>query len=797
MFRKFFIESWRTKKNRPFSFFINWLGLTFGFAAVIVMYIFIMGQVRHDDCFERPMDDVWRCEIDLEQIGSICPDPLAGFMTRFPEVRSAVRVQTQREKTVSVPDREGGTRYALNTMMADSTLLQVLPFRMVSGGGPDALSDASKGLLSRSAARRLFGSLDVVGRQIEIDNTYRVVVGGVFEDVPQNALYAPELILTMKLNNIMNGQPDYRDDNWNRWSTECYVRVHPGSDVRALNDKFRQAILGQLIGSDEEEIDREIQRRGGVDSPNTPHIRAFGDCYFATEVGMTTGNVYDSSSLAVLGIIAVLVLAIAIVNYVNIYTARSTEVVRAMGIKSIMGATRRSLIGFIIGDSVLIAFVSALSAYGLAYLLRPLYPMLLGSELSFSLSWDILSVLFGVLPLVCGVLSGIFPALVLTRMKPLDAIANRSSSGRQMSAVRNALIVFQFTISIGLIAATLIINKQMRYLTTFDLGYSRENVVILRGGPYMNREKFNTFRTQLLASPTIIDASLLGSDPMAVSNMMTVILNDEQAFTPRTLNGDEHTLHVLGVPMAEGDSMSNTNIDRLPWGRDCMVINESFAKYIRSVAPEVQIPGPKFIGVFRDFQHQPVTERITPLALLRAWSGAPYIRIAAGQIEPALKHIERTFREMFPNEIYDFEFMDRQFDRMYKDEQLFRARLLTFSVLAIFIGCLGLFALVGYSVERRRKEIAIRKVHGATVGEVVGMLCMSFLRWLVVSFVVAVPVVWWLMNGWMSRYAYRTEMSWWIFLLAGVVAAAIALFTVLGQSYRAAVENPAVAVKRE
>lgn len=795
MFGKFFIESWRAKKNRPFSFVINWLGLTLGFAAVIVMYIFIIGQVRHDNCFERPMDDVWRCEIDLEQIGSFCPDPLAKFMIeRFPEVRSAVRIQAQRGMTVSVPDHEGGTRYALNTVMADSTLLQVLPFRMVGGGGADALSDPSKGLVSRSVALKLFGSLDAVGRQIEINNTYRVVVGGVFEDVPQNAVYAPELILTLKLDNIMNGQPDYQDDRWNRWATECYVRVHPGTDGASLNEKYRQTLLERMIGPlDNEDVIREIERRG----TNLPRLRAFGDCYFSPEVGMTTGKTYDPGSLTVLGIIAALVLAIAIVNYVNIYTARSTEVVRAMGIKSIMGATRRSLIGFIIGDSVLIAFVSALSAYGLAYLLRPLYPTLLGSGLSFSLSWDVLAVLFGVLPVVCGVLSGIFPALVLTRMKPLDAIANRSSGGRQMSAVRNALIVFQFVISIGLIAATLIINKQMRYLTTLDLGYSRENVVKVMGGPFMNREKFNTFRTQLLANPVIVDASLIGGDPMAVGNMMTVVLNDEQHFTPRTLNADEHTLHVLGVPMVEGDSITETNIDRLPWGQDCMVINESFANYIRSVAPEVQIPGPKFVGVFRDFQHQPVTERITPLVLLRVWSGDPYIRIAAGQIEPALKHIERTFREMFPDEIYDFEFMDRQFDRMYKLENQFRARLLTFSVLAIFIGCLGLFALVGYSVERRRKEIAIRKVHGAMVREVVGMLCVSFLRWLAVAFVIAVPVVWWLMDGWMSRYAYRTEMSWWIFLLAGLVAAVIALFTVLGQSYRAAVENPAEAVKRE
>ena len=795
MFKKFLMESFRAKKHRPLSFIINWLGLTLGFAAVIVMYIFIMAQVRHDACFTRPMDDVARCEIDVEQIGSICPDPTARFMTQLPEVVAATRAGQRGNMTVSIPNQPGGARFSLKTMFGDSNLLQVFPFRMVSGGGADALADGTKGLVSRSSAMKLFGSIDVVGKQIEVNNTYPVTITGVFEDIPENSLYNPDVIFTFKMTD-----PNGKADKWYMWMSECYFRFHPGTDLAAFDKKFQIALVQRLwedlgsafAGSPEE----YIEEKGGSDSPQVPHVRPFNDCYFTPEVSGAM-NMYDPSSLVVLGIIAALVLVIAIINYVNIYTARSTEVIRAMGIKSIMGASRRSLIGFIIGDSVVITFVSAVTAFILAWLLRPLYPMIVGSELSFALSWDILLVLFVGLPVVCGVLSGIFPAVTLTRMKPLDAIANRSSGGRQMSVVRNALIVFQFVISIGLIAATLLINKQMRYLTTLDLGYDRENVVTVSGGSFMNNEKFETFRGRLLTSPSIVDASLIQGNPMQVGQMNTVQITNDQSYTPMYLYGDQHTLHVLGVPMVEGDSISDSNFDRLQWNQTNMVINEAFAKYIRNIAPEVQIPGEKFIGVFKDFQHQPVTEQVTPLVLVRAWSGNPYIRIAAGQIEQALAHIESTFRDMFPNEIYEYEFMDAQFDQMYKLENLFRARLLTFSVLAIFIGCLGLFALVGYSVERRRKEIAIRKVHGAMVGQVVGMLCANFLKWLAVSFVIAVPLVWWMMDKWMSQYAYRTEMSWWIFAVAGLATLVIALFTVLGQSYKAAVENPAHAVKGE
>lgn len=796
MFKKFLSESFRAKKSRPLSFIINWLGLTLGFAAVIVMYIFIMAQVRHDSCFSRPMDDVWRCEIEVEQMGSICPDPTARFMTQFPEVIAATRAARWGNLTISLPNQPGSTRFSLKMMVGDSTLLQVFPFKMVSGGGADALADATKGLVSRSSAMKIFGTTDVIGKQIEVNNTFPMTITGVFEDIPENSLYDPEIIVTFKMMD-----PENKADKWYWWMSECYFRVNPSADMNALNAKFGRALLERMseaFGGYEggKTVDDKIEELGGPDSPRMPHIRAFNDCYFTPEISGAM-NSYDSSSLVVLGIIAALVLVIAIINYVNIYTARSTEVIRAMGIKSIMGASRRSLIGFIIGDSVVITFVSAVTAFILAYLLRPLYPMIVGSELSFSLTWDVLLVLFVALPVFCGVLSGIFPAITLTRMKPLDAIANRSSGGRQMSVVRNVLIVFQFVISIGLISATLLINKQMRYLTTLDLGYNRENVVIVEGGSFMNNEKFNTFRDRLLTSPTIVDASLIQGDPMNVSNMNTVQISEKEQLSPRYLYGDQHTLHVLGVPMVEGDSISETNFDRLEWGQKQMVVNEAFAKYIRTVAPEVMIPGDKFIGVFKDFQHQPVTEQVTPLVLVRTGNGSPYIRIAAGQIEPALAHIQSTFRDMFPDEIYHYEFMDARFGQMYELENLFRARLLTFSILAIFIGCLGLFALVGYSVERRRKEIAIRKVHGAMVREVVGMLCTSFLKWLALSFVIAVPLVWWLMDKWMSQYAYRTEMSWWIFAVAGLATLVIALLTVLGQSYKAAVENPAHAVKGE
>ncbi|HIW10160.1 MAG TPA: ABC transporter permease [Candidatus Rikenella faecigallinarum] len=809
MFKNFLLESLRAKKNRPLSFIINWLGLTLGFAAVIVMYLFIMAQLRHDNCFSESMESAGRCEIDTDVIGAICPDPLARFMMQLPEVVAATRT-TQRDIPIKAAHRDGDA-VMLTALYGDTSLLEVLPFRIVSGGGPDALRDISSGLISRSAAQRLFGSLDVVGKQMVVSNTYPVTITGIIEDVPQNSFYTPEVILPMKLLATMNGAPEDKADRWSSWSTACHFRLHPGTDWAAFNKKFQIALLEerwesfgpgyQTIGENNLTVEEYIAQKGGPDNPDLPHVRPFMDCYFAYDIAENGSiNTYNPSSLMVLAIVAGLILLIAIFNYINIYTARSTEVIRAMGIKSIMGASRRNLIGFIIGDSVVITFVSALTAYLLAAMLQPLFPAIIGTELSLSLTWDMLLVLFVGMPLLCGVLSGIFPAVTLTRMKPLDAIANRSSGGRQMSAVRNGLIVLQFIISIGLIASTLLINKQMRYINTLDMGYNRENILTIESEAFAyyrtnNVERFAAFRNRLLTSPTIIDASLIDGYLPQVGSMNTLSLGGDQLYTPRFLYGDPHTLHVLGVPVLEGDSISESNYRHLRWNQG--MINEALAEYIRTNAPEIDVPGEQFIGVFRNFQHQPVTETVSPLMLASASSGNAHIRIAAGQVEPALKHIKKTFEAMFPDELYDCVFLDAEFNSLYQQEHLFQARLLTFSLLAIVISCLGLFALVGYSVERRRKEIAIRKVHGAMIREVVGMLCLSFLRWLAISFVIAVPLVWWIMERWMSQYAYRTAMSWWVFALAGLISLVIALFTVLGQSYKAAVENPAHAIKSE
>lgn len=784
--KKFLIESLRAKKNKPLSFVINFLGLTLGFTAVIVMYTVIVSELRHDRNYTDSMEEVYRVELEAD-MGGIVPAPLAELMrTKVVEVNSATAVnnRTQQVGTVDLPNVQ--QKVQLKVIYTDSCFLTVFPLKMIEGGGPEALATPDKALISRSAAVKLFGSTDVTGRQLMLENKTPLYLSGVYEDFGGHAIFSQELILLDRVLALLGDESVPYRKSWASWQDEVFVRVFPGSDPE------------QLRAHAEREIQQEVTDQWDTPYDEPTVVRPFNDIYFSKGVD-TNYKTSDASRLTVLGLIAVLILAIAIVNYVNIYTARSTEVIRAMGIKRIMGASRSQLIGFVIFDSVLVALLSAVAAYVLAVLLVPVYPALLDMKLSMELTWDMGLTIFGILPLVCGVLSGLFPAFSLTRVQPLDAMANRSSGGKRMSGVRNALIVVQFSISIALIVAALTINKQMIYISSFDPGYNRENVITV-SNPGMLKS-FDLFRAKLLQNPKVLQVAAINGDPMNVDDITSVNLYDGQTedITVDILQIDEHAMDLLGLEMLEGQPITADNVRKLSGGH--FIVNESFYKLYRQYNPDGPFPNNRHIGLFKDYQHRRMTQGVRPLILVSIysrWGGADaYIKVSGEDMDGTLAHIEQAYREIFPDDLYSFGFMDEAYNRLYHEEQLFRSQLLTFSILAIMIGCLGLFALVGFSVEKRKKEIALRKVHGARIGQVMAMLCISFLRWLGIAFLVAVPVALYFMRDWVSQYAYQTSISWWLFALAGLITLLIALVTVLGQSYRAATANPAEALKAE
>lgn len=781
MLKNFILESYRNKKHSPFSFIINWLGLTLGFAAVIVIYLYIVSELNHDkECFADSMDNVYRCEMGHPDMGSICPSALRPFVETIAEVQSATRTVTF-PSVVATEGLSTNKRIKLNVMSADSTVLDVLPFKIVVGDATTALSAKENIIISRSAAIKLYDTEDVIGRTVKLNNTEPATIVAVMEDIPENSSFYQDIICNM-------GSEDL--DRWSYWASEIYLRVRDNVDHAAFETKYSEAIKAELIRMNGTPPDNADERR--------MIVRPFNDCYLSVIEGSTNSKSIDIADLTVLGIVALLILLIAIINYVNIYTARSTEVIRSMGVKGVMGATRRELIAFVIFDSILIAILSAATGFFLAWQLQPMYHDIIGSNVSFSMEGYSLLILFIGLPLVCGVISGAFPAFTLTCMKPIDAIANRNSGGREMAYVRNILIIFQFTTTIALIASTLYINKQMEFMSDMDPGYSRDNVYTVQGGGFMS-SKFEIFRNTLLRNPGVVNVSFMRDNPISVGSFMTVDWGEtkEESATIQVMYTDENALSLLGVSMVEGDSISASNLKTM---NDLqMMINETFANQLRATIPDLKFPYKNFIGVFKDFQFTSFDKGITPLGIGGANGkcyGAAYVKVAKGaDLDVMLKFIKSTFDEIYPDEMYEASFLDDQFDQMYNNEKRFRSRLFIFSILAISIGCLGLLALVSYSIERRRREIAIRKVYGSSVPQIMLMLGAGFGRLLIVSFIIAVPIVLYTMSSWVEQFAYRSSISWWIFAMALLCALFVAGCAIFYMTYRAATENPAESIE--
>lgn len=786
--KKFIIESYRVKRNRPLSFIINWLGMSLSFTAIIIMYLYLVSQFRHDSAYSRDMSNVYRLEISEAYSPSM--GPLGTYIKgQIPEVEATAKFNLQKT-TISLG--EGEQAMVAMAMYGDSTLLDVLPFTLINGTQSEALATKDRVLVSRKTAMSLYGTTDIVGRKLRKQNKLDLTVSGVFEDMGDNAAYDPEVIVNINiLLDMFGAAPDFFD-NWGRVMYETCIRINPNADPELVRQKYIEITSKKL------EVEWGMQALPEEMKLGVFKMRPFEDIYFTTEAQGFSANT-DPDNLMVLALVALLVLVIGIVNYINIYVSRSTEVIRTMGIKSIMGASRSRLVNWVLFDSILIALLSALFALLIAWILEPYYNDIIGVNLPFALDWIAILVLLVGLPILSGVLSGLFPAVFLTRNKPLDAISNKAAGNRKLSWLRNSLVVLQFTISIALISATLIINRQINFVNSMDLGYNKENVVMLRGGTFV-LDKLDTFRSELASNPDIVAVSAMKDFVGELGEFEGVNLDGkDNNISVGIIWGDEYSFRVMGYKMVEGDSLSTANVHTLQSGQ--CIVNETLAALYHTANPGKRITDdPKYIGICKDFHSRSLYMPLSPLVITSIYLNSYglaniYIRLSGSNQEQALKDIERTFRKVYPSEVYEIKFFDQMYNMMYVKDTNFRKRLVGFSVLAVVIACLGLFSLVGYSVEQRRKEIALRRINGATVTQIVTMLCVSFLRWLLVAFVITIPIVWYVMNRWIEQYIYHEPIAWWSFAIALFITLLVAAVTILGQSYSAATINPARSIR--
>lgn len=794
MLRNYIKTAWRSlRKQRAFSV-INVAGLAIGMATCLLIGLFVFDEWSYDRFHEhadRIVRVVFRGTVPGGELNEahVMP-PVAGTLkAEFPEVADATRLRRAGKPFFTV---EGRLFYGEEMAFADTNFFRMFTFPMLYGDPRTALTEPNALVITRETALNYFGQENALGKTIGIkgENTiYKVT--GVIEDIPHNSHLLFDMFASME------GFPSAGSDSWLESEFFTYLELREGVAPKVLEAKLPQAV--------EKYMGPQILEAFGM---NYTAFRQAGNhigLYLQplTDIHLYSDFAYDLSApgdiryVYIFGAIAVFMLLIAGINFMNLSTAGASQRAREVGVRKVLGSSRRSLAGQFLVESILLALIALLAATGLTVAGLPVFNHLSGKALTFGFSghWWVLPalLLFG---LGAGVLAGSYPAFFLSSFRPVTVLRGKLSTGKSGLGLRSGLVIFQFFISIALIFSTVVVYTQLHYIQHKKLGYDKEQVLILQTWPLGKNEA--SFRRQLLQDARIVSVSNSAYVPAGATgnNNFFVHPGEDPSRWIKTLryDVDDSYIPALGIEILAGRNFSETHsTDSL-----AVIINETAARsfgWDDEALDKTLVGGDNkalhVIGVVKDFHFRSLHEPITPLVMvLSENSGNLIVKTRPGVLPGLLQTIEAEYASYDPDLPLSFSFLDQRVENTYRSEQNTGRILGVFAGLTIFVSCLGLFGLATFATGRRTKEIGIRKVLGASAAGIVRMLSGDFIRLVLIAFVISAPVAGYVMNRWLQDFAYRIEIGWWMFALAGLLAAAIALLTVSFQSVKAALANP-------
>ncbi len=792
-------------KSKGFSA-INIIGLAAGLGACLLIVLYVADE-RSYDRFNEKADRIYRLDADIyfnntQFTASISPKPLAFTLAKeCPQVEQMVRIKYQNDILI----KKGGDWIRDHQLaFADSTFFKVFTVPLLAGDPATALNEPHSIVIDESAARRHFNSTDVIGKTLELENETICKVTGVMKDIPRQSHF--------HLSFIRPARDSYQGDNdqWlsNNWHS--YILVRPGVDraflqsrVNATVDKYLGLQLQQLLHTSIQ----DMQHQGAHFSY---HLMPLEDIHLHSNKGYEMEPNGNITYVYIFSFVAILILIIACVNFMNLSTARSANRAKEVGIRKVAGSTKGNLITQFLTESVLLSFFSLLLALGIALVLLPMFNQLAAKELhAGSLFTPRFLSLLMLLVFLVGCLAGSYPAFYLSSFQPILVLKGKIASGLKGSMLRSVLVVGQFVISIGLIISTIVIYNQLNYIRSRETGFDRDQVLVIHNA-YLAGDPVKTFRKELTQLPGVADATLSGDLPTVGTGydqegwFRTPSLDTKGAVVLTDLFVDEHYIPTLGMKMVQG---RNFSID-FPSDSTGIILNESAVQLLGWKDPIHQMfyrPGDSMksvayhvIGVVKDFNFSSMHDKVGPLIMNMGDNrGSVAVRLRGANIIAPVNQIAAKWKAMANGVPFTYTFMDDDFNKLYQSEKQTGQLFISFAVFAIFIACLGLFGLVTYAAEQRMKEIGIRKVRGARVDGIVGLLSRDFIKLVLIASLIAFPIAWWGMHQWLQSFAYRISISWWIFVLAGSTAILIALLTVSVQTIRAAIANPIRSLRSE
>lgn len=786
MFRNYIKIALRNIKRYKGYSIINIAGLAIGITCCILILLWVMDECSYD-MYHDNAENIYRLvNMETDVINNkqsvVTPIPLAPVIkAEIPEIQFTSRILRAGKMLLS---RNDTYFYEDKGIMADPDFFEIFKFPFIRGDRKTALINPRSMVITEEMANKYFGPEDPLGKTLDVNHRSSYTVTGVIENVPRNSHFTFDFVRPFHLYREFG--MDFSD--WNNVSFYTYLTLKPGSDIKNTAGKIMEC---------------EQNHSGELD--HFYQLQPLKKIHLNSHYLYDISNHGDIKYVYIFSVIAVLILLIAYINFVNLTTARSANRAKEVGIRKVIGANRKGLLTQFFGESLIYSFLASLTAFILVGFLLPVFNNLTNKQILFEWS-NLIIIIPGLIffTLVSGILAGLYPAVYISSFMPVSAFKGILKSGKKSKYFRRFLVVIQFSLSIILIVSTVIVYKQLQFIKGCDLGYNKDQIITFRTNSNV-LSNFDTFKNELLSNTDIEYVSLIDLLPIRPGSGDSG--TEWEGKEPgRNLQMqyravDYDFLKTFNLEMSEGRFFSPDFNDLRVSG----ILNETAVKAMGIKDPV----GKKFksaitgemtiIGIIKDFNFQSLHSEIAPLFM----SCNPdrfnrvCVRLKPYNIEESLSYIKNTYKKFSPDYPFEFNFLDRILDSLYRTEQNIGATVRYFTVLAIFISCLGLLGLASFLAEKRTKEIGIRKVLGASTRKILLLLQKEFIFLVLFSSVISFPVSWYIMNNWLNDFAYRTKIEWWIFPASGIAALLIAVITVSYQTLKAAKSKPADTLKYE
>jgi putative ABC transport system permease protein len=813
MIKNYFKIAFRSLwKNRGYSA-INILGLAIGLATCLLITLYISDELGYDRSFKNA-DRIYRINSDLRFGGANLhmtqtSDMMGQLLKKdYPQVEEYARIYTNDGDKLIKKGNEFINEK--NVASVDSTFFDLFTLAAIEGDTKTALNEPNTVVLTESSAKKYFGVTNVVGKPIEVKNDetskpYKIMA--VIKDIPYNTHFHFDFLFSMK--NV-----DYQWGQLASHNFHTYLLLKPGTDYKMFQKNFEKYIDNYVLP--------QVKQYMNINSME--QFRKAGNMIEYSLIPLTKIHLYSNYNfefspsgniqyIYIFAAVALFILIIACINFMDLSTARSANRAKEVGIRKVLGTGRKTLVTQFLVESVITAFIALFIAIGIAYVVLPAFNDVAAKSLSIAYLLDAKILVFLILlPFLVGLLAGSYPAFFLSAFKPIAVLKGNANTGFKKSNLRNVLVVFQFTTSIVLIVATIIVYNQLHYIQNTKLGFSKDQVLIVDGAYALNNN-VQAFKNEVLAMKGVVSGTIGSYIPVSNSSRSDdtyskeAVMDTKSGLDMQSWTIDYDYLKTMGMEVVKGRNFSKD------FGEDssAILITETTAGllgYADPVGKMIYAPSgrdgnnsllpKKIIGVVKDFHYESLRQNIGPLCMrLGKSTGLASFKITAANSVDLIKQIERSWKNLAPGLPFSYRFMSESFNEMYRSEQRAGSIAIVFAILAVLIACLGLFGLITFMAEQRTKEIGVRKVLGASVPNLVTLLSKDFLLLVLISCVFAFPLAWWAMHNWLQDFAYRINIDWWVFVAAGCMAIAIAIITVSFRAFKAAIANPVKSLRTE